>query len=291
MSEPRNTLPFNVDPLVKAADALNRLNDPVVRARLSTRYIFPTRREPRTINNIDSDIADAEHEFNKELASIHRWHEARREQVLRELEKIDQHYNDMVADYNDKWNGYISELHAEREPQSFAAADSPQKSDEHYLHTPNTPFAAFDILGNIHNYTTEDHNREKRNDRSRAPTGITRGYADDSYDELYMPLHSGMYWFNTLSEETREIHRMNVLDEMEDIRTPDQGTSISVRGCFGESTDESHRMNDIHPVAMDLSEYAEYESFSYNDKSSQENPQTPTFVSRSGVLTNDMDIC
>ena len=186
--------------------------NPSVRDTLSTRYRFPSRREPRTITNIDRDILDAQRDFDQELGSIHRWHEIRREQILRELANIDKHYYDMVDSYNHKWTGYISELRKEREPLSFAddavasVADAelnnPYKHilDGNVLCEPTAEFTAYDILSSVRNYTAEDHIRERRISRIPALPGITRGYADETYDDPHWSLDPNMQQFRNMTD-------------------------------------------------------------------------------------------
>jgi hypothetical protein len=101
----RKVKPFNFDPLIKASEAF---------AKLEKSYREKAVAAAPTVNKVDAEIEIARRNFNEEIQSIGRWRQARREQLMEELERIDIHHNEMVGDYTERFASRLKELYVKR---------------------------------------------------------------------------------------------------------------------------------------------------------------------------------
>jgi hypothetical protein len=60
--------------------------------------------------NINNEIKNAQFSSEREIASIDIWYKVRREQLLKQLEKLDNEYSTMLAECNVKWATRLLEL-------------------------------------------------------------------------------------------------------------------------------------------------------------------------------------
>ena len=122
--------PFNFDPIVNAANALTQFEksyreNAIAQANEPVRNPFHNHNAPpiQILNtnvenesaNVDREIENAQSEFNGENKSIYQWHQSCREQVMREIEKIDRQHNEMVEEYTAKFSNRLSKLCVTRE--------------------------------------------------------------------------------------------------------------------------------------------------------------------------------
>lgn len=171
---------FNYDPLTKATEALAKFEN-------------AQKRGEKTIDEIDKEIANAQRELDKDIKSISRWHQARREQLLQELGKIDDHHKSMVADYSAKCGERINELYAEREKKErrIRSLNPPMRNTEDYdTQFEDERFEMGDLFGGVpvESNQKEDGQESEREEGEDNQDQIISIVINDEYDSYAMTI-------------------------------------------------------------------------------------------------------
>jgi hypothetical protein len=93
----------------------------------------------RNQRSLESEIALAEQHCRSDAASITNWYQLRRNQALMELERLENAYNERMAEHSVEWSQRLSDLYSQRDGYS---TQDPNSDELRSLEFPRYPTAA-----------------------------------------------------------------------------------------------------------------------------------------------------